>query len=102
MPSMEEYEVPVITLDGLQLTDLRLLKVDVEGWELEVLKGGTESIRECRPVILIEVWEEHTRRVAVGNLMCQLGYEVRYEFAEFPELALCLPRGASQMDQRGH
>ncbi|HRL93289.1 MAG TPA: FkbM family methyltransferase [Pseudomonas sp.] len=36
-------------------SDFDLLKIDVEGMELEVLEGGKETIKNSRPVILIEV-----------------------------------------------
>ena len=34
---------------------LRLIKVDVEGAELDVLRGGENLIRRCRPVLAVEV-----------------------------------------------
>jgi hypothetical protein len=34
---------------------LDLIKMDIEGAELRALRGGTESIRRFRPVILIEL-----------------------------------------------
>ena len=32
-----------------------MLKIDVEGYENEVLKGASDTIRRNRPVILIEI-----------------------------------------------
>ena len=37
-------EVSVVTLDSLGLSQLRLLKVDVEGMEFEVVTGARETI----------------------------------------------------------
>lgn len=46
--------VDVVTLDGLALAACRLIKIDVEGRELEVLRGATQLLARCRPVICIE------------------------------------------------
>lgn len=45
----------VMPLDALQINDLGLLKVDVEGYELWVLKGARDTIKRCRPVVILEV-----------------------------------------------
>lgn len=49
------YEVPVLVrrLDALDLNP-DFIKVDVEHWELEVLKGAEKTLRYCRPSVLIE------------------------------------------------
>jgi FkbM family methyltransferase len=43
-----------MTVDGLGLTRLDLLKVDVEGMEAEVLDGARATIAACRPIIMAE------------------------------------------------
>ncbi|MEM2294289.1 MAG: FkbM family methyltransferase [Nitrososphaerota archaeon] len=39
------------------------VKIDVEGHELDVLKGMTTTLRERRPILLIEVWERNITQV---------------------------------------
>jgi FkbM family methyltransferase len=48
--------VPVVTLDEhcRDLASLRFLKVDVEGGDLAVLRGGRQTIARLRPVIQFE------------------------------------------------
>jgi FkbM family methyltransferase len=41
-------------LDDLNLKRLDLLKIDVEGMELDVLKGATKSITRLKPVLITE------------------------------------------------
>lgn len=47
-------EIPVVTLDSVQLLRCRLLKIDVEGMETEVLLGAKETIASCRPLLYVE------------------------------------------------
>lgn len=45
---------PLVTLDRLHLSRLDFLKIDVEGMECEVLRGGVETIKKHQPVIYLE------------------------------------------------
>lgn len=48
--------VPAVTLDSeLAATEVALLKIDCEGYELRILEGAREVLRRDRPVLLIEV-----------------------------------------------
>jgi len=58
--SSNSLEVNVVTLDSYGYDDVDLLKIDVEGWELMVLQGAKKTIKNCKPVILIEVEERHS------------------------------------------
>ncbi len=49
------YEVEVGTLDAFGLTQVRFIKVDVEGSEHEVLDGARATIARDRPVLLLEL-----------------------------------------------
>lgn len=55
-------EIPVVTLDSYAAEHLRgrvaFIKVDVEGWELHVLKGAAAILRDHRPTVLFETLGE--------------------------------------------
>lgn len=56
--------VPVFVLDGLPLPKADLIKVDVEGAEYKVLKGGEALLSKSRPTIISEFSAEMTPRVS--------------------------------------
>lgn len=46
--------VRAMRLDALNLQRLDLLKIDVEGMEIDVLRGAQDTLSRCRPVMVIE------------------------------------------------
>ena len=49
--------IDLVPLDYLTFNNVRLIKVDVEGHELEVIKGGIETIKASDyPPIIFEAW----------------------------------------------
>lgn len=57
----ERREVPVHTVDDYGFEEVAFVKIDVEGHELEVLKGAAATIRRDRPVLLIEIEQRHLK-----------------------------------------
>lgn len=51
-------EAPRMRLDDLGLTDLAVLKIDVEGMERPVLEGAERTIRDQKPLLYVEVFDE--------------------------------------------
>jgi FkbM family methyltransferase len=47
-------EVDLVAVDELRLRQVKLIKIDVEGMELEVLHGAAHCIAKHRPIMLIE------------------------------------------------
>jgi FkbM family methyltransferase len=70
-----DYIVPVVKLDDENLQNVDMIKIDTQGWELDVLKGMYNIITTQRPWIMIEVNEDI-------DLCCKLmenyGYETVY------------------------
>ncbi len=66
--------VATITIDSLALPRLDMLKIDVEGMELEVLEGAVRSIDTMHPLILAEHIKSDATRLT--GLLEAAGYRV--------------------------
>lgn len=53
---------PTLKIDDLELTECDLIMLDVEGYELNALRGGIETIKKYKPVICVEVFDEWLSR----------------------------------------
>ena len=62
-----EVAVPVKTLDSFGFEDVDFLKIDVEGFELQVLKGGIETLQRCKPTIIVEQKPGNGSRYGYGD-----------------------------------
>ncbi len=51
--------VQTARLDDLGISDIGFMKIDVEGFESQVLQGARDTIARDRPVLLIEMEEKH-------------------------------------------
>ena len=49
-----DFFANITTLDNFNYDNVDLIKIDVEGDEFKVLKGAEETIKRCRPYIIIE------------------------------------------------
>ena len=47
-------DVQKMTLDTLNFPRVDLIKIDVEGMEMEALEGGRQTIERSRPIVLVE------------------------------------------------
>ena len=82
--------VDVIPLDPLCLAP-SLMKVDVEGAELDVLRGAKKTIEDCEPVIFFECWEdERGQRIEeLFGYVESIGYRAERTF--WPEMWVAEP-----------
>ena len=70
-----EFEVLSSTIDSLFLKRCKLIKIDVDGHELQVLNGAAETIERCRPIIYIEN-EIHEKREAMVAWLIEHRYRL--------------------------
>ncbi len=66
-------DVDVVTLDAELMDEqsLTMIKIDAEGHDLDVLRGGINAIRRLQPVVLVEIW---TGGSGPAALLEPLGY----------------------------
>lgn len=79
---VQEIKVKLLRLDDALPANymVDVLKIDVEGAELAVLRGATETLKRCRPTVIFEFQKE--RAISYGDspapyfdLLCrELGY----------------------------
>ena len=91
-PATEET-VELVSIDGLGFPAVHFIKIDVEGMELDVLRGAAQTIRRDRPVIYVEVLKCDRR--AMARWLLDAGYRL------FPNEYnwLCLPPASTVVVQ---
>ena len=64
-------------LDDMAISNVGFIKIDVEGFEREVLEGAKETLRRDRPNLLVEIEEAHTKTPLTDMVgaVCSHGYE---------------------------
>jgi len=65
-------DVQTISLDTFKFPRLDLIKIDIEGMELEALAGGVKCIGNLRPILVVEMIK--TDREALRAWLENLGY----------------------------
>jgi FkbM family methyltransferase len=55
----QEIDIKLCQLDDFDFSDVSFIKIDVEGHEQAVLRGGRMTILRERPVMLIEIEQRH-------------------------------------------
>ncbi|MBN3852074.1 FkbM family methyltransferase [Paraburkholderia sp. Ac-20340] len=69
-----EETVPIITLDSLNLPRVDFMKIDVEGMEIDVLRGASKIIDTFRPPIYIEYGKNDALMLA--KAIWDFGYDI--------------------------
>jgi len=64
----------MIRLDSLDLNDVSIIKIDVEGFEMEVIRGGVETIKRNKPVMIVEIFQGPENAAKIKEIE-SLGYK---------------------------
>lgn len=92
-----QYIVPMDTLDNIikehRLEKINLIKVDVEGAELDVLKGSAMILEGYKPILLVELHFglEQTPNTLYG-LLKEFDYDLTIEERKIKSLFIARPR----------
>ena len=77
-PKNREQEVGLCTLDSYGFQGVKLIKIDVEGHEYNVIQGAKDTICSSTPAMLIEIEQRHSSR-PIGDVfekLNELGYSI--------------------------
>ena len=62
-----------------EISNIGLIKIDVEGFELEVLHGMRETIKKSKPIIFCEIEARHNDKYGdVFNFLDNIGYQAYF------------------------
>jgi FkbM family methyltransferase len=76
----QTVDVPVKTLDSFGFTNVGFIKIDVEGFEMQAIRGGIETIKRDRPNMLIESQDSHAsgQPYELVAFLADLGYAASF------------------------
>jgi len=69
----ENETAKMTTLDSIKLDNVSLIKIDVEGFEMEVISGALETIARNKPTMLVEIFQGPENRRKIKTIE-NLGY----------------------------
>lgn len=68
--------IEVVALDDLDLPAPDLVKIDVEGHEVETLRGMRRTLTAHRPVVVVEIHGD--RRAACESALTEMGFDLEW------------------------
>lgn len=79
MRNAESKEVDVFPLDYFNFKEVNFIKIDVESYEYEVIKGAENLINEYKPVIQVELLNKYRDELPndkIKDLLKSFGYKL--------------------------
>ena len=67
--------IHIIPIDDLKIEKVDFMKIDAEEMEDKVLEGCKETIKRCKPIIVVEIHPNDVKKVL--PMLNELGYTVR-------------------------
>lgn len=96
IPLVESVEmvVPCVSLDNEKLANVGFIKIDVEGFELDVLEGATKTINKFRPTMMVEIYQPWCEKVGfdskdIFDFFVQRDYTILYYNSESNKMITC-------------
>ena len=74
----ENFKIKTKTIDELSFDNkISFIKIDVEGHELEVIEGAKNTIKNDKPILLVEIEKQYTKKEVAEsiNFINSLGYK---------------------------
>jgi FkbM family methyltransferase len=96
-PKIGDNTIPIetTTLDSLLarcgISAVDVIKIDVQGWELQVLRGANQTLRSNGAMlVLVDLPKQPAKRSAIGEYLADLGLHLYRDF-EFSEPITSVP-----------
>jgi len=67
-----------MSLDAVAPQDVSVIKIDVEGAELDVIRGASNTISTCKPHLFVELWDDNFDEGV--DVITAFGYRVGRRF----------------------
>lgn len=86
--TVQEVMISVTTLDAyVDMTGVApdFIKVDVEGFELQVLAGARQTLAEHRPILMVEIQSDHRAVFARLSALGYVAHDPDLDAAEVPD-----------------
>ena len=81
MHKAQHKDVKVLPLDSFNFTNVDFIKIDVESYEYEVLKGAENTIKMNKPIIAIEILKTYQPNYKkIVKYIHKLGYKADSKF----------------------
>lgn len=81
-PNPEGENIEIVPIDCLLLNRCDLMKIDVEGMEVEVLEGACKTIERFKPMLFVENNTVEGSPAILG-LLDELGYDARWSIFSY-------------------
>jgi FkbM family methyltransferase len=99
-----EMVVPAICIDDENYENVGFIKVDVEGFELDVLKGAVNTIEKWRPTMMVEVYQPWCDKVGfdcseIFDFFVDRDYRILYYDCEQVKMVECGEAGFTDVAQ---
>ncbi|QSJ15842.1 FkbM family methyltransferase [Nostoc sp. UHCC 0702] len=65
-------DVPVRRLDDYNFKNVVFIKIDVEGYERQVIEGARETILREKPILLVEIEQRHLNNISIKTVFDEI------------------------------
>lgn len=79
-----DIPVELTTIDSLNLEKLDFIKLDIEGYEINAISGGINTIKKYKPIIILEDWSDHYGNFNINltkekfKILIDIGYNITH------------------------
>jgi FkbM family methyltransferase len=92
--SSRKIKVELKTLDSFGLSRIDGMKIDVEGHELDVIKGAIQTLISHKPWLVVELNNlfyniQYISQWEVCNLLTEIGYSTNFDMGQILNLSFC-------------